>query len=329
MTSAPAGRRPGSTDPGPDPFRHLAVVYHSDDELLDGLVPLLGAAVARDDLVWAAVADGPRRAIEGRLGPDAAGIVFDEPARPYSYSGQTTAAHRADRLREVIGPGRSALILSDIPTLCEAGPRSSAADLWGAVDAGCNLALSGLPVTLICLCDAESVRDDTEHFLYWNHPELIVAAAPSPNPRYRLPHDVLASTPAPPAPSLGPPTQEQTFAGGAALRGVRGWAKRHGLDAGLDPGRIDGLVVAVCELVSNSIEHGAGRGTLSWWTSPGRVVAQVHDPGRMGITTPGLRRPEALAVRGRGVWLARQLSDVLHLWTTPEGTHARLEIGHG
>jgi anti-sigma regulatory factor (Ser/Thr protein kinase) len=138
---------------------------------------------------------------------------------------------------------------------------------------------------------------------------------------------VLASTPPSPAPDLGPPDHELTFADSTALRGVRASAKRHGLEAGLDTERLAGLVLAVCELVSNSIEHGAGHGTLSWWVRPGRLVAEIHDPGHMSTTTPGLRQPTARSVRGRGVWLARQLSDVVHLWTTVDGTHARLEIG--
>jgi anti-sigma regulatory factor (Ser/Thr protein kinase) len=303
------------------------VVHHGVEELLDILDPLLRGAVARGDLVWAAVDDATRQAIEGRLGPATFGFVFGEPAQPYTYSGQTTAARRADQLRDVLGDGRAAMILSDAAAVAGPDPDSSPPDYWSVLDASCNLALSGLPVTLICLCDAERTAEDAQRVLYWNHPELVVDATTRPNPRYRTPDQVLASTPPPPAPTLGPPSEEQRFANGTtALRGIRAWTRRHGLEAGLDSARIDGLVVAVCELVSNSIEHGAGRGTLSWWIRPGQVVAQIDDPGHMTTTTPGLRRPDTLSVRGRGVWLARQLCDVLHLWTSVDGTHARLEI---
>jgi anti-sigma regulatory factor (Ser/Thr protein kinase) len=303
------------------------VVHHGVDELVDILAPLLRAAVTDGDLVWAAVDDPTREAIERRLGAAASGFVFGEPGQPYSYSGQTTAARRAERLREVNGDGRAALILSDAATVGGPDPDFSAPDFWSVVDASCNLALSGLPVTLVCLCDSERTSEDTERILYWNHPELFVDATTSPNPRYRSPAEVLASTPVPPAPALGPPSQERPFADSSALRGIRVLARRHGLEAGLAPTRIDGLVVAVCELVSNSIEHGPGHGTVSWWISPGRVVVQIDDDGPMTSITPGLRRPDTRSVRGRGVWLARQLSDILHLWTGVDGTHARLEIG--
>lgn len=325
MTSAPD--RSGLETTEPDPFRHLAVIHHGVDELLDTLAPLLRTAVTRSDPVWAAVDNPTREAIERRLGTAATGLVFSDPGQPPSYSGQTTAARRADRLREAIDDDRVALILSDATMVGGSGPDSFAPDVWSVVEASCNLALSGLPVTLVCLCDAARTGEDTERVLHWNHPELIVGATASPNPRYRSPTEVLASTPPPPAPALGPPDHELTFAGSAALRGIRASAKRHGFEAGLDTERIDGLVLAIGELVSNSIEHGAGHGTLAWWVEPGRLVAGIHDPGHMSTTTPGLRRPPARSVRGRGVWLARQLSDVVHLWTTVDGTHARLEIG--
>lgn len=310
----------------PDPFRHLAVVHRGVDELVDILAPLLRAAVTGGDLVWAAVDDATREAIERRLGAAASGFVFGEPGQPYSYSAQTTAARRAGRLRDAIGDDRAALILSDAAIVGGPEPGLSAPDFWSVVDASCNLALSGLPVTLICLCDSERMSEATVRYHYWNHPELLVDATTSANPRYRSPAEVLASTPEPPAPALGPPSRKELFANSMALRGLRASARLRGLEAGLDRARIDGLVVAVCELASNSIEHGPGHGTLSWWISPGRVVAQIDDEGHMNSITPGLRRPDTRSVRGRGVWLARQLCDILHLWTSVDGTHARLEI---
>ncbi|GAA4749438.1 ATP-binding protein [Actinomycetospora chibensis] len=309
-----------------DPFRHLAVFFHDVDGLVATLAPMLTEALTRGDLVWAAIDDPARGAFERRLGSAADDVVFGEPAQPYSYSGQTTASRRADRLRELTADGRAALVLSDSSTVGGPGPRSSAPDFWSVVDASCNLALSGLPVTLVCLCDATGASEDTERYLYWNHPELFDGSHASPNPRYRTPDQVLASVPAPPAPPLGPPNHLATFEGVTALRGVRKATRRHGEEAGLSDEQVDGLVLAIGELVSNSIEHGPGRGTLAWWTRPGQVVAQIHDTGHMTTTTPGLRRPDVRSVRGRGVWLARQLSDVLHFWTGVDGTHVRLEI---
>lgn len=322
MTMAPnRPARPTGSD-ADDPFRHLAISYRDVDGLVVTLAPVLDAALARGEAVLAVVDDVVRAALERHLGDAAAGIVFGEAAQPYTYSGQTTAARRAATLRELTADGRAALVLCDSTAVGDA-------DAWSVLDASSNLALRGLPVTLICLCDAARAVGDTERFLYWNHPELYVGATASPNPRYRPPEKVLTAVPAPPAPDLGPPEAVTAFDGAAALRAVRRETVRRGEEAGLDEDRVDGLVLAVGELASNSIEHGPGHGTLSWWSRPGRLVAQVSDSGRMTTTTPGLRCPETRSARGRGVWLARQLTDVLHLWTGPAGTHVRLEIGAG
>ncbi|MEJ2865021.1 ATP-binding protein [Actinomycetospora flava] len=319
MTAAPDRPAP-PTGGAADPFRHLAINYRDVDVLVATLAPVLEEALTRGDLVLAVIDDVVRDALERHLGATAAGIVFGEPAQPYSYSGQTTAARRATTLREMTADGRAALVLSD----------SSAAgtpDAWSVLEASSNLALRGLPVTLLCLCDATRAADEAERFLDWNHPELYVGATASPNPRYRTPETVLTAVPAPPAPALGPPQHVTAFDGVGALRDVRRETHLRGEEAGLDDDQLDGLVLAIGELVSNSIEHGPGHGTLSWWSGPDRLVAQISDPGHMTTTTPGLRCPEIRSVRGRGVWLARQLSDVLHLWTGVDGTHVRLEIG--
>jgi anti-sigma regulatory factor (Ser/Thr protein kinase) len=303
------------------------VVYRSLEELSELVAAVLSAAASRGDVVWASVTDLLRATIQKRLPDLTSGIVFGEPTQLYGYSGQTIAVRRADHVCEIVKTGRGATILSDSAALSShPAAREWGSDHWSVVEASCNAALAGLPVTLMCLFHVDDVDGAAEDAVYWNHPEVVVGAAAGPNSRYRRPERVLEATPVPPAPSLGPPDQVLAFADGSVLPAIRASTRRHGEAARLAPSRVDGLVVAVGELVSNSIEHGAGHGTLSWWTTPGRAVAEIHDPGPMGAVTPGLRRPDALAPRGRGVWLARQFSDVLHLWTTSDGTHARLEI---
>ncbi|MDD7969278.1 ATP-binding protein [Actinomycetospora lemnae] len=303
----------------PDPFRHVGIAYRDEEDLVAALAPLLDAARVRGDVVWVSD-DRVRSLVEDYLGPDD-DVVVDDPARPYSWSGQTTASRRADGLRALADDGRAALIVGDRTSV-------GSPDTWSVVDASTTLACAGLPATLVCLTDATLGDDDAERYLAWNHAEVFTGPTATPNTRLRTPEDVLASVPAPPAPALGPADLETTFAGVAALREVRRTAKAQAREAGLDEERVDGCVMAVGELASNSIEHGPGSGTVSWWTRPGRVVAQIDDTGHMTTTTPGLRRPGVRSVRGRGVWLARQLSDVLHLWTGVDGTHVRVEVGN-
>jgi hypothetical protein len=50
----------------------------------------------------------------------------------------------------------------------------------------------------------------------------------------------------------------------------------------------------------------------------------VHDAGTLDDPLPGLRAPHPAEPRGRGLWIARQLCDLLHVWRDAAGTHVRV-----
>jgi anti-sigma regulatory factor (Ser/Thr protein kinase) len=79
------------------------------------------------------------------------------------------------------------------------------------------------------------------------------------------------------------------------------------------------LVLAVNELASNSIEHGAGAGVLRMWHDDSGVVAEVFDGGHMDVPFAGLTLPPPQGERGRGLWLASELCDVMQVWSDPAG----------
>ena len=49
----------------------------------------------------------------------------------------------------------------------------------------------------------------------------------------------------------------------------------------------------------------------------------MHDRGVLGDPLLGLQAPHPAEPRGRGVWIARQLCDSLHVWANADGTHVR------
>lgn len=106
----------------------------------------------------------------------------------------------------------------------------------------------------------------------------------------------------------------------AVRQAVRACAQR----AGLRPDRADDLVLAASELAANSVDHGGGRGSLRAWHRGGTVVVEVSDGGRIADPAAGSRPPAADSERGRGLWMARQLTDRFLLHTGDHGTTARL-----
>jgi hypothetical protein len=84
----------------------------------------------------------------------------------------------------------------------------------------------------------------------------------------------------------------------------------------------------VNEIGSNSIEHGPGSGRLRLWMTDDAAIAEIADRGTADLPFPGMVAPMATGVRGRGLWLASELCDVMQVWSDGEGTVVRLRMDH-
>jgi anti-sigma regulatory factor (Ser/Thr protein kinase) len=62
------------------------------------------------------------------------------------------------------------------------------------------------------------------------------------------------------------------------------------------------------------VEHGAGFGTVSVWTRDDELICEVADPGGgFDHPYPGYVPPRDGSLRGYGLWIARQLSDLMEI----------------
>ena len=92
---------------------------------------------------------------------------------------------------------------------------------------------------------------------------------------------------------------------------------------GVEEERIPDLVLAVNEIATNSIRY-AGSGSLGMWQAGERVICEVRDMGFIEDQLIGLRRPKLTEERGRGIWFAHQLSDLIQMRSKPSGTTVRI-----
>jgi anti-sigma regulatory factor (Ser/Thr protein kinase) len=79
----------------------------------------------------------------------------------------------------------------------------------------------------------------------------------------------------------------------------------------------------VNEIATNSVLY-AGGGSLGVWPDNGHMVCEVRDRGYIKDELVGRLRPAATQIRGRGIWLANQVSDLVQLRTSPLGTRVRI-----
>jgi anti-sigma regulatory factor (Ser/Thr protein kinase) len=85
--------------------------------------------------------------------------------------------------------------------------------------------------------------------------------------------------------------------------------------------RLDDVVLIAHELSTNVIRHGGGTGRLRLWRADGSLLCRVSDtgPGLADGAHAGTRPPAPRQDGGRGLWIARALSEV-RIDTGPRGT---------
>jgi serine/threonine-protein kinase RsbW len=91
--------------------------------------------------------------------------------------------------------------------------------------------------------------------------------------------------------------------------------------------RAGDLVLALDEIIANAQEHGRPPISVRAWTD-GRLVVEVSDVGAgfdralVWKTHP----PPPLGRRGRGLWIIRQLTDLVAINSGEDGTTVRIEL---
>ncbi len=123
-----------------------------------------------------------------------------------------------------------------------------------------------------------------------------------------------------------PPILAQNFDAGS-LYALRAAVAAHATQAGLPEDRVGDIVLAVHELATNAIRHGAGHGRLLISEHDGTLHCQVADGGApraadAGTGTNSQGGTPWPSEHGHGLWVVRQVADQLSLQSGPGGTIA-------
>lgn len=110
------------------------------------------------------------------------------------------------------------------------------------------------------------------------------------------------------------------------LSQVRALVLEHAREAGLAEGRANDLVLAVSEVAANTLRHTQSWGTLAIWHNADEIVCEVHDDGRITDPHVGRYKPAPGASGGHGLWLVRQVCDLVELTSDANGTTVRMHM---
>ncbi|GAB3760491.1 anti-sigma regulatory factor (Ser/Thr protein kinase) [Nocardioides ginsengisegetis] len=299
-------------------FEHATLCYRDDAEFLDLVGGFVRDGVERDEAVLVAEPTQRLAQLRDALGDDARRVEWldmteagSNPARIIALWAEfVSLGEEAGRAMRGVGepawPGRRPEEFDEcrlhellLNRQFDGGPG------WLLV---CPYDITGLPAYVV----AESLRT---HPLRYDHDGFTTT------PFY----DGLLVDRTFAAPLPAPPADARTLAYDAPSAGlVRTALQDFGTSCGVTEERIEDLSVAGWEIAVNSIQHGGGRGVLRLWREPGAMVAQFEDDGVITDALVGRQTPPLDGTGGRGVYLAHQLCDLVHLRSSTGGTVVRL-----
>jgi anti-sigma regulatory factor (Ser/Thr protein kinase) len=297
-------------------FRHEAFFYAGEEEFLAGTVPYLEEGISAGETVLVVLPEPRLRLIREALGSAVESVEFwhmddlgRNPARLISAWQdflRTCDPEKGVRgLGEPISAGRSAAELEE----CELHELLF------------NLAFAKeRSLTVMCPYDTSRLDDEVLAGAERSHPVCARPQGKSVSSSFSL-EDLLERALPPP----GRPAVTLPF-GRSDLAMVRHLVAQCARSAGLSTRRNEDFVLSVCEVATNSIRFGGGKGTLDLWDEDGELVCAVRDGGRIEDPLVGRMRPSPDQPCGRGLWIANQLCDLVQIRSGDGGTEVRLRM---
>jgi len=308
-----AAADPGGRTTG---FAHVGALYSSDEQLRDLLSPYLADALRRREHLLVVISAAAERVLRDALGGDAdriqwggAGLAYNRLGRMFaSFGDYLGERYRAGLPTRVVGEPASDISHDRLSQYLRYV--SMACEVYGRYES-----------PMLFLWDERRYPPEVLAHVRAVHPRLLGGGGMTINTEYREPIDYLTAnaTSAPAAPvDLDLDVHLESADGLAELRRrLRSW----GATTELSDGDTDDIVIAVDEIATNSLEHGQPPARVRGWSTADAVFVRVDDHGRTGIpATTGYVRPPTNARRGRGIWMARHLADVLTTHNSPAGT---------
>jgi anti-sigma regulatory factor (Ser/Thr protein kinase) len=298
---------------------HDAFFYDSDEEFAAALTPFLRDGLTRGHAAVVAVTRSNIALLRDSLGADADAVSFIDRDQWYQRPVATVAGWRR-LLEDATRRGHTHVrIVGEVGF----GP-SHRHPTWTRYESVLNTVLADTPAWIVCPYDTRSLPATVLEDARRTHPTVA-----HPDRRdsdlYVDPEVLLQTVHEPLPPVAGPPIVEMTLVDSVA---AARHAVRHAVSAGgWDAARLDDLLIALSEIVTNSLQHGTGRRELRVWAPERALICEVTDEGP-GPSDPlvGYRPPGHSPLGGRGLWIAHQLCDSLAIDSRDGLTRVRFAV---
>jgi anti-sigma regulatory factor (Ser/Thr protein kinase) len=301
-------------------LEHDALLYGTDEALMDTLVPWLREGLEREDAAVVAATAPHIDQFRDALGADESSVSFVSSDDLYVHPAQTIASWQ----RMLSETADSGVAFTRIVGEVQFGATTDLQTSWTRYESALNAVFEHSPAWIVCPYDTRTLPSDVIDRAWRTHP-TIWSATRHKSDRYEVPARLLREIVEPGRAVTGPPSLELFI--DDQLSDLRESVRALANEADLPKARVEELVLAVTELAGNTVRHAGGGGRLALWITPEGIVCEVTDRGG-GVQDPlaGLVPPKPSASAGMGLWIARQLSDSFAIGSDDEGTTVRIAV---
>lgn len=302
-------------------FVHPALLYRTQQEYLDCLVPFITEGLAAGYPMLVAVPGPNLTVLRDALGQAATDVTLADMTKAGRNPGRILGGvltsfadkHKGQTVRmigEPIWPTRSA---TEYPACVQH-------------EALINTAFADRNVTVLCPYDEAHLDPDVIADARITHPELWRVGSPDQDSPAFGPEGVWEryNEPLRRSPTAVPFTVHQL----AEVSDARDFAASFGRWFGLSRDGIANLELVTNELAAGSLAAAGGKCRLAFWHEDGHLVVEARDSGHLDDPLDGRRPYERDTTRGRGLFVVNAVSDLVRIHTAPGETtiHAYLRL---
>lgn len=305
----------------PATFHHEALLYNGDDEFVARCSAFLGEGVDRGEPVLVMVDSRKLALLRDALGERADDVHFADmavvgrnPARVIPAWERFVADHASEGGGIVRGIGEPIWADRSPDELAECQLHESLLNLAFAAAGS---------FSLVCPYDTSTLTEEVIAEARRSHPILSEGGDPQPCDDY-CGIDMVTARFSEPLPEP-PGNADEMRVTVDDLREARSLVRRRAQDAGVAE-RTDDLVLAVNEILSNSLHHAQDAGVLRVWGDPDGLVCEVRDGGHILQPLIGREEPAAGQVGGHGVWLVNLVCDLVQVRSSEDGSTVRMKM---
>lgn len=325
-------------------FTHQLLPYSGTQEFLDRAVPFVAEGAAAGDVVVAVAAEPRLQLLYDALEPTSGtgartdirtGTVQYIEATDWYRHPARTFAHCLHRAEEGRRRGRRLRLLGEPVWAGRSGYETRE---WQRAEALVNIAFGRTRAAIMCAYDTAALPGGIVESARRTHPEYAGGDRPRTNPGYRDPwsYSVRFDRPALPPP---PGDARALPIDAPDLFWLRAYVSEYARRFDIPGTELHRLLVAMTEVVTNALRHGAPPITLRLWTEPGEttddtgppphaeLVCEVTDTG--GWRPPaghGFLPPDPAEQARLGLWAVRMLCSAVQIRADGRGTTVRLRV---